>query len=121
MTGNTSFEERCECGLVRLVPKRSVPVSGFSRELREAADFERYRFAFALRGEVDSPVHEVFSASLRRAEVKAGDLKAVALADVASPCDAQRRWIAWWRAGSSSRFAPLRRTGRLPLPSRLPS
>ena len=122
MTTNGIFEDRCECGQARLVPEGSVPVSGFSRELRLAADVERYRFSFTLRGEFNSPVHVVFSPSLRHAEVKTGDLKALSITDVESPCDAQRRWIAWWRGGrSSERFAPPRRTGRFPIPARLPS
>lgn len=115
-------EERCECGQVPLVAERSVPVSGFSVELRQSGDVERYRFCFALRGDVATPVHVVFSLSLRRAEVKAGDLKALAIADVDSPCEAQRRWIAWWRGGvSAPRFTPPRRTGNAPIAARVPS
>jgi hypothetical protein len=113
----------CDCGQARLVPERSVPVSGFSTELRLAPDVERYWFPFALRGEVSWPVHVVFSQSLARAEIKAGDLKALKVGGVSSPCEAQRRWIAWWRSGRPAvpRFAPPRRTGRHPIPSPAPS
>ncbi len=115
-------EERCECGQAPLVPERSVPVAGFSQELRRAEDVQRYRFSFALRGDVSTPVHVVFSPSLRRAEVKAGDLKPLEILGVESPCDAQRHWIAWWQAvRTRPRFTPPRRTGRYPLPSRVSS
>jgi hypothetical protein len=96
--------------------ERSVPVSGFSRELRGAEDVQRYRFDFALAGAALAPVHVVFSASLRTAEVKAGDLKAYQVAEVDSVEDARRRWVEWWRAG---RRRPLfhspRRTGNSPV------
>jgi hypothetical protein len=119
MTEDLTPEERCECGQVRLVRERSVPISGFSIELRMAEDVERYRFAFALRGDFDSPVHLVFSPSLGRAEVKTGDLKVLALDAVDSPCEAQRRWIAWWREGRSRPlFVAPRRTGRFPVAAR---
>jgi hypothetical protein len=115
-------EDRCECGQASLVAERSVPISGFSVELRQSGDVQRYRFFFALRGDVATPVHVVFSPSLRRAEVKAGDLKALPIADVDSPCDAQRRWTAWWRGGRSApRFTAPRRTGNAPIVARVSS
>ena len=97
--------------------ERSVPISGFSRELRGADDAERYRFGFALSGAALAPVHVVFSASLRIAEVKTGDLKAFQLADVDSVEDARRRWVEWWRAGRKRRqlVQPPRRTGNFPI------
>jgi hypothetical protein len=96
--------------------ERSVPVSGFSRELRGAEDVERYRFDFALAGAALSPVHLMFSASLRTAEVKAGDLKAFHLVEVDSVEEARRRWVEWWRAGRPRlRFQPPRRTGNFPV------
>jgi hypothetical protein len=96
--------------------ERSVPISGFSRELRSAEDAERYRFDFALAGGALSPVHVVFSASLRRAEIKAGDLKAYVIADVDSVEEARQRWASWWRAGRvRPAFRPPRRTGNFPV------
>ena len=96
--------------------ERSVPVAGFSRELRGAEDVERYRFDFALAGAALAPVHVVFSASLRAAEVKAGDLKAFAIANVDTVEDARRRWVDWWRASRRRlRFQPPRRTGNFPV------
>ena len=96
--------------------ERSVPLSGFSRELRGAEDAERYRFDFALAGAALAPVHVIFSASLRTAEVKAGDLKAFHVVDVDSVEDARRRWVEWWRAGRKRlAFQPPRRTGNFPI------
>jgi hypothetical protein len=96
--------------------ERSVPVSGFSRELRSAEDVERWRFEFALAGAALSPVHVVFSVSLQTAEIKAGDLKAFRIADVESVEEARRRWVEWWRAGRRRlRFQPPRRTGNSPV------
>ena len=108
----------CECGQARLEPEGSVPVEGFSRELRGREDVQRFRFSFPLRGDAAWPVHIVFSPSERRAEVKAGDLKVYRVEDVASACEAQARWIAWWRTSRSKPafFAP-RRAGRSPHPA----
>ncbi len=98
-----------------LVSEGSVPVSGFSRELRGAEDVERYRFAFALRSEASMPVHIVFSASLGAAEVKTGDMKALRFSDVRSAEEARDRWIAWWERGGRPAFVGPRRTGRHPV------
>ena len=106
-------EELCECGGPSLEPERSLPVSGFSRELRLAPDAQRFRFFFRLRGEAPFPVHVVFSSSARRAEVKAADLKAFRMENVSNPCEAKRRWIAWWREGCNEpRLVVPRRAGR---------
>jgi hypothetical protein len=108
-------EAACGCPDAMLIREGSVPVSGFSRELRASGDAERYRFSFALRGELPSPVHVVFSASARRAEIKAGDLKVQVLEGVGSACEAKRRWIEWWRRGrAAAAFSVPRRTGRVP-------
>jgi hypothetical protein len=99
-----------------LEQERSVPVSGFSRELRAAEDVERFRFGFPLAGAALSPVHVVFSASRRTAEVKAGDLKAFHVADVDSGEEARRRWVSWWVAGGRRPdFVSPRRTGNFPV------
>jgi hypothetical protein len=99
-----------------LMAERSVPVSGFSRELRGEEDVERFWFSWASRGEPSMPVHIVFSASLRAAEVKMGDMKAVRFSEVASAEEARERWIAW-RQGGRGRplFVGPRRTGRHPV------
>jgi hypothetical protein len=109
----------CLCGEEPLRPEGSVPISGFSRELRLAPSVERYRFSFALRGEVALPVHLVFSPSERVAEIKAADLKTYRVEDVGSPCEARERWIAWWKTTvshprSTRAFTGPRRTGRAP-------
>ncbi len=113
----TLHADCCLCGEAPLHPEKSVPVTGFSRELRVAGDVERYWFSFPLRGDVPLPVHLVFSRTERAAEVKAADLKAYRVSGVSSPCEARERWIAWWRKGHRpSSFAVPRRTGRLPVP-----
>lgn len=105
----------CECGQARLEAEGSVPLGGFSRELRAAPDVQRFRFPFPLRGEAVWPVHIVFSPAQGRAEIKAADLKAYRVEGVASACEAQARWIAWWAAGRArAPFAAPRRAGRWP-------
>ena len=112
--------------VAQLEPERSVPLSGFSKELRETFDAERFRFSFALRGGVPLPVHILFSPSRKAAEVKAADLKAYRLEGVESAAHARRLWIAWWqRAGHAPRSrgaSPLvpTRVGRLPEPIKRP-
>jgi hypothetical protein len=103
-----------------LTPEGSLPLSGFSRELRQAGDAERYWFSFPLRGEIALPVHVLFSRASRRAQVKAADLKVFEVEGVTLPTEARRRWIAWWQArapkatqGFRAMTAP-RRVGRLP-------
>lgn len=105
----------CACGQALLEPEGSVPVDGFSRELRETPDVQRFRFSFPLRGDAAWPVHVVFSPSGRTAEIKAGDMKVYRIEGVASACEAQERWIAWWRRGRAKPafYAP-RRAGRAP-------
>jgi hypothetical protein len=109
--------ERCLCSESPLQPERSVPVSGFSRELRRSEDAQRFWFSFALRGEVSLPVHLVFSPGERAAEIEAADLKAWRAEGVASACEARELWLAWWRTSqprSARVFTGPRRTGRAP-------
>lgn len=131
-------EVSCACGRIhdlelgsrgwaavaQLNPERSVPLSGFSAELRHAPDAERWWFPYELHGEVALPVHVLLSRSARRAEVKAADLKVHAVEDVRLPTEARRRWIAWWRSGRREghdgragrrEFVPPRRVGHLPV------
>ncbi|HVQ53791.1 MAG TPA: hypothetical protein VMT25_01360 [Thermoanaerobaculia bacterium] len=128
-------EVRCACGrlhdvellaagwsaVAQLTPERSVPVAGFSRDLRAAPDAERFWFSFPLRGDVALPVHILFSAAARTAEVKAADLKVHRVDGVGRATDARRQWIAWWqsthrphRSRGPSPLVP-RRVGRLPV------
>jgi hypothetical protein len=112
-----SHAESCLCQEEPLRAEGSVPVSGFSRELRLAPNVERYWFSFALRGDVALPVHLVFSPGERVAEIKAADLKAYRVEDVDSPCVARERWLAWWRISrprSTRAFTGPRRTGHAP-------
>ncbi len=123
-------EVRCRCGrlhdcvrrgnawtaMAQLDPERSLPLAGFSNDLRQAPDAERFRFSFALRGGVPVPVHVLFSLSRRAAEVKAGDLKAYRLEGVESPAEARRLWIDWWQ---QSRSAPRSRGSSPIVPSRV--
>ena len=101
-------------GHAALEAEGSVPLDGFSRQLRGAADVERYWFSFALRGDVALPVHIVFSPSQRKAEVRAADLKVWAIEGAASAHEAQGRWIEWWRGRSNTGFVAPRRSGRSP-------
>jgi hypothetical protein len=128
-------EVRCGCGrlhdvellaagwssVAQLTPERSVPIAGFSREMRGAADAQRFWFSFPLRGDVALPVHILFSAQTHTAEVKAADLKAQHFGGVTLPTDARRLWIGWWqstrrphRSRGPSPLVP-RRVGRLPV------
>ncbi len=128
-------EVRCACGrrhdverksagwssVAQLTPERSVPIAGFSRELRCAADAERFWFSFALRGDVALPVHILLSPATQTAEVKSADLKVHHMDGVTLPTDARRRWIAWWqsthrphRSRGPSPVVP-RRVGRWPV------
>lgn len=102
-------EVRCHCGrrlefernrerwILRgdLVPEGSVPVGGFSRELRLRPDTERFWFQTLDRVGRRMPVHIVFSPSAKSAEVKQGDVKPLRLSNVATPTEARRRWLAW--------------------------
>ncbi len=116
MTTETALPTLGDHDGMPLEPERSVPVSGFSRELRSAPDAERFRFAFAMRGDALSPVHVVFSASQRTAEIKTGDMKAFRVTEVPSVEEARKRWVAWWRSGHRKpAFAPPRRAGRWPV------
>jgi len=128
-------EVRCACGrlhdaellaagwsaVAQLTPEGSVPVAGFSRDLRAAPDAERFWFSFPLRGDVVLPVHILFSRAGRTAEVKAADLKVHCIDGVDRATDARRRWIGWWqsthrphRSRGPSPLVP-RRVGRLPV------
>jgi hypothetical protein len=75
-----------------LTPEGSVPLQGFSRELRAEPDVERFWFLHSIGG-ATLPVHVVFSPALHVAEVKAADMKALRLDGVASPSEARRMWI----------------------------
>jgi hypothetical protein len=105
--------------VAQLTPERSVPLSGFSRELRDAPDSERYWFRFSVQGEVHLPVHVLISRSAARAEVKSGDQKVFAIAGAVTATEARRLWVAWReenRRGMRGRlplFVPSR-VGRLP-------
>ncbi len=98
-----------------------MPIAGFSRGLRAAADAERFWFSFPLRGDVALPVHILFSRAAQTAEVKAADLKVHHCEGVDLATDARRRWIGWWqstrrphRSRGPSPLVP-RRVGRLPV------
>jgi hypothetical protein len=106
--------------VAELTPEQSVPLSGFSTELRHAADAERFWFSYALRGGAALPVHILFSCSAKAAEVRAADLKVFHVDGVRLPTEARRRWIAWWQDRRPSRSrgpSPVvpSRVGRLPV------
>jgi hypothetical protein len=84
-----------------LTPERSVPISGFSREIREAPAAQRFFFSHSIGG-APMPVHIVYLASSRTAEIKAAGMKVTHFSEVDDPLDARRRWVA--------RFESLRRS-----------
>jgi hypothetical protein len=104
--GGRHREVRCSCGRraayapaadgwslqAVLTPEGSVPLRGFSRELLSEPGVERFWFLHPIGG-ATLPVHVVFSPASRRAEVKAADMKALELEDMASPSEARRIWI----------------------------
>jgi hypothetical protein len=76
-----------------LTPERSVPISGFSREIREAPEAQRFFFSHVIGG-APMPVHIVYSTSSRNAEIKAAGMKVTSFSDVDGPLDARRLWVA---------------------------
>jgi len=106
-------EVECECGCrldlerasagwtVRtvLVPEGSVPLDGFSRDLRLRTDTQRFWFRDRDAAGRQSNVHVVFSPSDRVAEVKRGDARALKLSNVNSPSEARRRWLVRQNSG----------------------
>jgi hypothetical protein len=103
-----AIEFACKCGrrldlqatergwalVGELTPEGSVPVAGFSRELRSAPDVERYWFEARDALFRRTHVHIVYSPSLHLAEVKHSDAKPLRLTEVASPTAARRAWQA---------------------------
>jgi hypothetical protein len=83
--------------LAELNPEGSLPLSGFSVELRRAPDAERFWFRHSVHGEVPLPVHVLVSRSAARAEVKSGAQKVFAIDRAVTPTEARRLWIEWWR------------------------
>lgn len=75
-----------------ITPEARQPLAGFSTDLRISEDCRRYYFLHSVAGR-RLPVHILYSPSAQRAEVKAGDMKALELVAVQSVVDARRRWI----------------------------
>jgi hypothetical protein len=90
-----------------LVRQGSVPVEGFSRELRFAADVERYWFEARDPANRRVPVHIVFSPSAGVAEVKHSAAKPLRLTGIKEAAAAQRAWLAslsgFWPVGRGTR------------------
>jgi hypothetical protein len=111
-TFDSPVEKACACGrlleIERLgtawiyrgdvAPEGSVPVKGFSRELKSMPDARRYRFEILDAARRRIPVHIVFSPSASQAEVKHSDLKPLRLTGVATATQARRRWLEWFEA-----------------------
>ncbi|MEO8431767.1 MAG: hypothetical protein ABI592_09690 [Acidobacteriota bacterium] len=95
-----------------LHPEGSVPVGGFSRELRLQPDVERFWFPVnAAGGRLN--VHLVFSAEMRSAEAKPSDMKAFRIAPVANASEARRKWLLWWESHPRASRASSGRTHSL--------
>lgn len=77
-----------------LTPEGSVPVTGFSRELRATSDVRRYWFAQPISPAGQIVVHIVFSPSLKVAEIKAADQKPARFEGVETATEARRQWLA---------------------------
>jgi len=75
-----------------ITPEARQPLTGFSTQMRITEDCRRYYFLHSVAGR-RLPVHILFSPSGQRAEVKAGDMKALEMVAVQSVVDARRRWI----------------------------
>ena len=113
-----SISAGCDCPDVTLERRGFGPRLRLLARAEELAGRERATGSRSRCTAVSTtPVHVgVLARRARRAEIKAGDLKVHVVEDVGSACDAQRRWIAWWRRGrSAGGFSPPRRTGRVPL------
>jgi hypothetical protein len=78
-----------------LTPEARQPLAGFSTELKDRSDCQRYYFSHRISGH-RLPVHLLFSPSAGEAEVKTGDMKPLRIAPVRSPVEARRRWIEWF-------------------------
>ncbi len=76
-----------------LTPERSVPISGFSREIREDPEAQRFFFSHFIGG-APMPVHIVYSAASRGAEIKAAGMKVTRFSEVDGPLVARSRWVA---------------------------
>jgi len=89
-----------------LTPEARQPLAGFSSELKDRADCQRYYFSHRISGH-RLPVHILFSPSAKEAEVKTGDMKPLRIAPVRSPVEARRWWIEWFdsRTGRCGRPA----------------
>lgn len=112
--------------VAQLTPERSVPLSGFSRELRSAPDVERFWFRYPVQGEVALPVHVVLSRSAARAEVKTGAQKVFEIDHEVSATEARRLWVKWWQKERAEMRGPRQlmvpsRVGRLPHPAYPPA
>lgn len=105
-------EVLCECGRIseyelspsgwvkvaQLEPEQRQPLAGFSEDLRSRPDTQRFRFAHRTHGGKTLPVHILFCAGLREAEVKAGDMVVRRISNLTSPGEARRRWLDWYGA-----------------------
>jgi hypothetical protein len=77
-----------------LVREGSVPVTGFSRDLRLAPDAERFWFESVDGLGRKTLVHIVFSLSRGTAEIKQGDAKPLTVSGISHPSQARRHWLA---------------------------
>ncbi len=128
----THLDVPCECGrrldfrraargwvlAGEIFSEGSVPVEGFSRDLRQESDAQRFWFPLVERTGRRVHVHVVFSRRSKRAEIKHSDVKALSIRGVDTPTEARRRWLDWW--GSPPKSADSR-VDRLPGAPRSPA
>lgn len=98
-----------------VVREGSVPVIGFSKELRQRPDTERYWFEVTEPGQHRVAVHIVFSPSQKTAEVKPLDARPLLLVGVSSPTQARRKWLEWRNAGGKANPPRRNSEGAAPL------
>jgi hypothetical protein len=81
-----------------ITPEPRQPLGGFSHDLREREDCQRFVFSHSVTEFHRAPVHIVFCPASREAEVTTGVMKPMRIPEVGSVVEARRRWIEWFNS-----------------------